>query len=126
MAGEERRARGKKMFSEVYGGVVPLPPEENDEFLKSMLDTLFAEIWTRGSLSIRDRRLIIMGVLAAQGEGDVYGIQTQAALQKGELTAEQVQDILIMLTQYVGYPRTSKVRAAANAAVARVAPAAKS
>ena len=36
MAGEDRRARGKKMFSEVYGGVVPLPPEENDEFLAAI------------------------------------------------------------------------------------------
>jgi 4-carboxymuconolactone decarboxylase len=118
MSDSERRKRGEEMFDQVYGGTVPLPsPEQRDEFLQVMLDQLFAETWSRGTLSVRDRRLMLLGVIAAQGEAELFGLQTRAALRRGELDAQQIQDLLIMLTQYVGYPRASKLRPAVRAAI---------
>jgi 4-carboxymuconolactone decarboxylase len=110
MTNDERRARGEEMFHEVYGGIVPLPPV-NDDFLRLLLDQLFAEVWSREALSIRDRRLILVGVLAALGEGETFEIQIRAALTRGELTREQVEEVLIFLPSYVGYPRASRLRA---------------
>jgi 4-carboxymuconolactone decarboxylase len=112
MSDDERRVRGEQVFDTVYGGVVQLPPAgERDDFLRVMIDQLFAEVWSRGALSVRDRRLMIMGVIAALGERELFGIQAKAALAKGELTREQVDEAVLMLAQYVGCPRASALRA---------------
>ena len=118
MSDEDRLKRGEQMFERVYGGIVPLPPAgQRDEFLNLMLGHLFGEVWSRGSLSIRDRRLLLMGVIAAMGESDVFTIQARAALANGELDRSQIEDIVIMLAPYVGYPRSGRLRAAARAAL---------
>ena len=114
---DERRARGKQVFEQVYGGVVPLPPNSDSSgFMQLLLDQTFAEVWSREALSIRDRRLIVMGVLAALGEDAPFVIQLKAALLKEELTAEQVREIPAFLGHYVGFPRASRLFQAAAAA----------
>jgi 4-carboxymuconolactone decarboxylase len=72
-----------------------------------MLEQVFAEVWTRPALSVRDRRLLIMGVIAGMGESMTWGIQAKAALKNGELTPEQLREALIQLAQYTGYPRAA-------------------
>ena len=117
-ADPKRRKRGLKWFNEVYGGVVPVPPGELfDDFVANVMDNLFADIWSRPGLSVRDRRLVIMGVLAALGEGETLAIQVRAALAKQELNAQQMREILILLTQYIGFPRTQRIRVPAEAAL---------
>jgi 4-carboxymuconolactone decarboxylase len=112
MTDDERRERGERAFAAVYGGVVELPPPaERDAFLETMLGQLFAEVWSRDVLSVRDRRLLIMGAIAALGERELFGIQARAALAKNELTREQLDEAVLTLVQYVGYPRASGLRA---------------
>ncbi len=110
---DDRRARGERMFREVYGDIVPLPPPtQRDDFLALMLDQLFAEVWTRGALQIRDRRLLIMGIIAALGDAELFALQARAAIANGELSHAQLEEIVITLAQYVGYPRAAKLRTA--------------
>jgi 4-carboxymuconolactone decarboxylase len=112
MTDEARRERGERVFDAVYGGVVQLPPpSERDDFLKLMIDQLFSEVWSRSGLSIRDRRMMIIGVIAALGERELFGIQARAALANGELTRAQLDEAVLMLAHYVGYPRASGLRA---------------
>ena len=56
---------------------------------------------------MRDRRLLMLGVIGCMGEGMTWGIQVKAALKNGELTPEQVREVLIHLAQYAGYPRAA-------------------
>lgn len=107
MADPKRRAAGEEMIKKVYAGDVIVPPEGASPFADLMLEQLFAEVWTRGELSMRDRRLILMGVIAAQGEAMTWKIQVKAALKNGELSEAQVNEALIMLAQYAGYPRAA-------------------
>ena len=107
MAESNRRRTGLDKFNEVYDGNVPAPAEGTMPFFDVMLEQLFAEIWTRPALSQRDRRLLVMGAIAALGERDAFGIQVQSALENGELTAEQCREVVIHLAQYAGYPRVS-------------------
>jgi 4-carboxymuconolactone decarboxylase len=60
-------------------------------------------------LSIRDRRLILLGVIAEKGEPMTFGIQAKAALKRGELTAEQLRETLLMVANYAGYPRAASL-----------------
>ena len=82
-----------------------------------MIRSLFAEVWDRDVLSIRDRRLLIIGVIAAYGAADVWGLQVRAALDNGELTPEELRETLVMLAPYAGYPRVAPLVGACEEAI---------
>lgn len=102
----ERRRRGAEQMKEVYAGDVIVPPP-GMPFVDVMLEQLFAEVWTREELPIRDRRLLIMGIIAEKGEPTTFGIQAKAALKRDELTPSQLRELLLMIAQYAGYPRAA-------------------
>jgi 4-carboxymuconolactone decarboxylase len=104
---EERRKRGEEKIKEVYAGDVIVPPKGASVFADIMLEQLFAEVWTREELSMRDRRLLLLGAILAQGEGMTFGIQSKAAIKNGELSPEELREVLIFLVHYVGYPRAA-------------------
>ena len=116
--GSERRARGLESMKKVYAGDVAVPPEGAHPFADIMLEQVFAEVWTRPALSIRDRRLLVMGVIACMGESMTWGIQAKAALKNGELTPDQLRETLIQLAQYAGYPRTAGLIAVTEKTIA--------
>lgn len=100
----ERRARGLDWYRKVYGeGAIEIP-EGHSAFFDQMLVQLFGEVWGRGVLSIEMRRLLVIGVLAAQGRWEQLALQFRRSLDAGELTPEQLREAVIHLIQYVGYP----------------------
>ncbi|MCH7706922.1 MAG: carboxymuconolactone decarboxylase family protein [Myxococcales bacterium] len=105
MSDSERRKRGEATIKDVYAGDVVVPPEGAMPFADIMLETLFAEVWTRDILSMRDRRLLLLGAIAALGEQTTFAIQAKAAIKKQELTPEQLREVAVFLVHYVGYPR---------------------
>ncbi len=117
MSQTSRRERGAEMMKQVYAGDVVVPPEGASAFADLMLEQLFAEVWTREALPVRDRRLLVMGVIAALGEPDTWKIQVRAALANRELTVEQVREVLIHLAQYAGYPRAAGLLRATEEAI---------
>jgi 4-carboxymuconolactone decarboxylase len=115
-----RRERGEEVFNTVYGGIVAMPEDKENTFMTHTLEHLFAEVWSRNVLSVKERRLLAIGAIAALGESATFEIQMKAALAKGELTKEQVKEVLVFIVYYIGYPRTSSLvgalaRALANA-----------
>lgn len=106
MADAKRRKRGLEMINKVYAGDVIAPPEGN-VFTDVMLEQLFAEVWSREVLSIRDRRILLMGIIAEKGEAMTFGIQVKAALKNGELSPDEVRELMLMIAQYAGYPRAA-------------------
>jgi len=117
MADSERRKRGAEMLKEVYAGDVAVPPE-GMPFVDLMLEHLFAEVWTREALDIRDRRLILLGIIAEKGEPATFGIQAKSALKRGELSAEQLREALVMIANYAGYPRAASLVGVIEKAIA--------
>ena len=107
MADDDRYQRGAEMIEKVYAGDVAVPPKGAMAFTDLMLESLFAEVWTRDVLSIRDRRLILLGVIGALGEKETFGIQARASLKNAELEPDQLREVLIMLANYAGYPRAA-------------------
>ena len=105
------------MMRRVYGDALPAPPEGAMAFSDVMVRSLFAEVWDRDILSIRDRRLLLMGVIAACGATDVWGLQVRAALDNGELTPEELRETLVMLAPYAGYPRVAPLVGACEEAI---------
>ena len=121
MTDDDRYERGSEMLKKVYAGNVAVPPKGAMAFSDLMIENLFAEVWTREVLSIRDRRLILFGVIGALGEKDTFAIQAKAALQNEELTAEQLREVVIMLANYAGYPRAAGMLGVVEQQIAAVA-----
>lgn len=119
----EVRARGLKTMKTVYGW--DMPSGDLGSFYTQTVEHLFGDIWNRPGLTIRDRRLLVLGALAAQGQFDLAKVQINAALQNEELTEEQMEEIVILLSQYVGYPLASGINASRIAVVADRAKAAR-
>jgi 4-carboxymuconolactone decarboxylase len=98
---DDRRRRGLEKMTEVYGWDFQDGP---GDFFGYTADHLFADIWDRPGLSTRDRRLLLIGLLAGQGATDVLGIQVPAAHGNGELDDEALREVVIFLAHYAGWP----------------------
>ena len=96
--------RGLEVLRDVYAGDVVTLPQGTMAFNDVMVETLFDRVWRRDVLDVRSRRLLLLGVIAANGQADTWRIQARAALKRGELTPEELRETLIMLAPYAGYP----------------------
>ena len=99
----EKRRRGMEVMGEVYAwGQVPDIP---GDYFAVTAGHLFGDIWTREGLTVRERRLMLFGAIAALGETSVLPVQLDAALANDEFTPDQLREIALFLTHYVGWPR---------------------
>lgn len=53
---------------------------------------------------MRDRRLMVLSVVTALGLQDLLEVQVNAVLQNEELTEDELREMAIFLTHYVGFP----------------------
>ena len=95
------------------------------DYFAETADHLFGRIWSRPGLTHRDRRLLLLGALTAQGNSDVADIQVGAALGNGELTPEELEEIVIFLCYYAGWPNGTKLGNVVGPHVARARKAAR-
>jgi 4-carboxymuconolactone decarboxylase len=112
--------RGAAKLRQVYAGDIIDLPEGTMAFNDVMVRTIFGEVWDRETLDVRDRRLLLMGVIAAQGQSDVWRIQARAALRNGELEPDELRETLIMLAPYAGYPNVAGLVVACEEIIAEV------
>ncbi len=111
----EVRARGLRTMEEVYG--FDMSDGEGD-FFRYTADHLFADIWNRPGITNRDRRLLLIGMLAGQGATDVLGIQVPAALAAGELDDAELREIVVFLSHYAGWPQGARLNSIVEEAIA--------
>ena len=107
MTDSKRWKKGEETIKDVYAGDVVTAPEGTYAFSDIMLETLFAEIWTRDILSMRDKRILLLGMIAAQGQADTFKIQAKASIKRGEMTPEEIRELHIFIAQYCGYPKAA-------------------
>lgn len=115
---DERRERGLRILAEVYEADLGITGVK-DLFQEVTVDHLFAEIWNRPGLTNRDRRLLVVGVVSALGRADLAELQFYSALERHEQTVDEINEIVLLLTHYVGWPQGSAINAAAQRAIVR-------
>ena len=119
-SGADKRAAGMAKMMEVYGFTVD-PATLPGRYAEMTVDHLFGTVWTSDELGVRDRRLLTIGVLAALDKTDLLDVQFNAALERGELTADQLREMVVHLTHYIGWPLSTEMNATAERAIARQA-----
>ena len=112
------RAAGIAKMQEVYNFSVDPEAVEGD-FVAYTVDHLFGDVWCRPGLSVFERRLVTIGVLAALGKTDLLDVQFTSALANDELTEDQVRELVVHLTHYVGWPLATGANEAAERVIAR-------
>jgi 4-carboxymuconolactone decarboxylase len=99
----ERRARGMGMYEIVTGRPARPPATRREE---TLLDFVFAEVWTRaagGVLGLRERRLLVLSTLAAGYCHDDLERHLYGAVKGGEFTIEELDEWVMQLAVYAGW-----------------------
>jgi 4-carboxymuconolactone decarboxylase len=77
-----------------------------------MTEMHFADLWSRDSLSFRDRRMLLLGLFVGQGGLDEeIALHLDAALRAGELSVEEARELVAFLTHYAGWARGARLNA---------------
>ena len=117
---EERRALGEETIKRVYAGDVIVPPE-GYLFTDVMLSQVFADQWNRNATSMRDKRILLLGMIAAMGETMTFKIQAKAAIKNGEINGDELRELHLFIAQYCGYPRAASMLGPMEEAIAEAA-----
>jgi 4-carboxymuconolactone decarboxylase len=111
---DELRRKGLAKMNEVYAWEMADMP---GDFFALTVDHLFGNIWSRPGLSMRDKRIMTLSVVTALGLPDLAEIQVNAALENEEMTSDELREMALFITHYVGFPLGSGF----NGVVERVA-----
>lgn len=112
----EVRRSGLRKMEQVYGFDMS---DASGDFFRYTADHLFGDIWQRSGLSDRDRRLLLIGLLAGQGAADVLEIQVPAAHANGELDDEALREVVIFLSHYAGWSNGARLNAVVEETIAK-------
>jgi 4-carboxymuconolactone decarboxylase len=106
---QEKWDDGLKVVEAVYGpgSSSLMQGKENSPFVAEIVGHQFADVWAHPALSIRDKRLMVLGATAMLGRADLVEIQVSGALANGEFTEEQLGQIPLFLLFYAGAGNTT-------------------
>ena len=113
-SGTDASARGRAMQRRVCADI-----PNDDPWLQMSQEQVFAQIWTRPGLSMRDRRLISLTAAAYAASPPGYISHIEGALDSGDLTPAELWEWLIHFTNYAGYPKAAPVWAEIRIALAK-------
>jgi len=104
----ERIAGGLECFEEV--NLIQAPSQDSPYFHAGILNFVFGHLWQRPGLSRRDRRLV---TIPCVGVGEAFGpiwSHVTSALGSGDLTYDEVQEVILHFSAYAGAPRATPMR----------------
>ncbi|MDX3853401.1 NAD(P)-binding domain-containing protein [Streptomyces sp. AK02-01A] len=109
---------GLEMMDQVYGpGFSTAVQGSGDPFTDETVDYLFAQVWGREGLSVRDRRLLTLGVAATVGRAELIQIIANGGLVNDELTPDQLREAVLHLAVYTGWCKATATHAGVTAAI---------
>ncbi len=115
----QRQADAAAQYEHIM--TTPAPPATTAFRGRAYYDYLYGEVWTRDEyLTSRDRRLISICCSAELGVDEETAEHLEAALRSGELSFEELQEVVIHVAVYLGWivaRRLDDLLAAAAASV---------
>jgi alkylhydroperoxidase/carboxymuconolactone decarboxylase family protein YurZ len=120
---EERHQRAAEVFSRFA------PEVEPERIARSMQRRLGAlgsfafdavgNLWARPQLSRRDRSLAVIAILGALGQENELAVHVPGGLNHG-LTRTEIEEIMVHLSMYAGFPKAVDGMRAVRAAFAKI------
>ena len=95
-----RRVLGDAWVDKAAASMTPF----NEDFQELITRFAWNEIWNRPGLSHTVRRMIVIAQTAALGRWEEFNLHTRAALESGDLTQDDLKEILLQTAVYCGVP----------------------
>jgi len=108
MDDKELYARGLKLRIEMFGReAVEKRMNAFGDFGKPLQHIInayaYGDVWQRDALPPATKSLVMVAMMAAAGYQNELGVHLRGALKNGA-SAEQIQEVLLLLTLYCGIP----------------------
>ena len=97
---DKRRQLGNEMLQKVVPSLPQFEPY--DPITEWTRDVIFGELWQRDLLSMRERRLICIVSAAAAGSEVAVQSHVGGALDSGDFTLEELQEVCLYFANYYG------------------------
>src|SRR5438093_9726861 len=95
---------------ETYRAVMTVdPPPFDTPFAAARRDFVFAQVWSRPGLSVRDRRIVSLACVAGADAVKPIEDHVYAILRSGDLTVEQLNEATLHFAVYCGWPTASQL-----------------
>ncbi len=76
----------------------------NEEFQELITRYAWDDIWNRPGLPHATRRMLVIAMCVAMGRWEEYRLHVGAALRSGDLTADDIKEVLLQSAIYCGVP----------------------
>lgn len=97
---------GRQAFAEVMTVDVPT---DAAPVTTALIDFVYGQVWQRPALSRRDRRFVTLPcVAAADAEGPLRD-HVYAALNSGDISIVEMQELVLHFAVYAGWPKASRL-----------------
>jgi 4-carboxymuconolactone decarboxylase len=101
-----RRQRGLRKYAEVM--TIAAPDDPIPVIAAGLIDFVFAEVWSRPTLSRRDRRFVTLACVAAADATAPLEQHVYAALKSGDITITEMRETVLHFAVYAGWPKASR------------------
>ena len=119
---EDAWAQGLETVDAVYGEgySTTMEPYKDHRFNREIVTNQFRNLWADPAMSIRDKRLMVLGLTTMLGRADLIEVQMTGALLNNEFTDEQLEFLPHFLLFYAGAGNTTALFRGIEAAKAKV------
>jgi 4-carboxymuconolactone decarboxylase len=113
---EQRIFRGAQEFADV--NLLPAPLPQSPYRHAGILSFVFGHVWQRPGLTRKERQIITVAACAADDSPNPLKTHVAAAVHSGDITREEMDEIVLQFSAYYGFPKGEALRDAADAAFA--------
>ncbi|WP_068270505.1 carboxymuconolactone decarboxylase family protein [Aldersonia kunmingensis] len=115
---DARLAEGERCFGEI--NLVSPPQRDSPYFQAGILAFVFGHLWQRPNLGRRERRLTTIACVGVSDAlGPIYS-HVGSALESGDISADEMNEIILQFSAYSGFPKGRVLQQAADAANVRI------
>ncbi len=101
---EDRYQRGRKRLAEIDGTAGASVVDTLGDLGRYIVEFAFGDIYDRPGLSLRDRELVTVAMLAAMGGCEPQlDVHLQAAVNVG-VSTDELRELMIHVAPYAGFP----------------------
>lgn len=107
--GDGRWERGLQAVERIYGpgAAAEMAGLSGVPLAEETVSHMFGEIWTRPGLSMRDKRLLVIGATTMLGRADVMEVHVGGAVANDELSDSELDEIALLMLFYAGAANSS-------------------
>lgn len=88
--------------------------EIDAEFQQYIVENAWGSVWTRDQLSLRERSMLTICMMASLGHGEELAMHIRAAQNAGT-SRQDISEVLLQVAVYAGVPAANKAFAIAKA-----------